>query len=456
MADPSCTAARPLLHEVVVRNARVCGTVLPLLLVGLGCIVFLSFALSTKSAYPMVEKPGIAMASKLRLGVRGRWPLGPERTWRTRDLTQQLVPGLPWNGLLHARSGNMKKLPVAYAKSSEVAIAHGPAKVYSVQAQMVLNLFRENFDLCHEIVQQQLEVLRDQREEEKRFNWRLLEKTSDVDAVVLCKRMSEVQVSARARVVAELLYLKVCIKFKEFNVSLLPSYKKGHIQFGGIHSKGLLPTQMFTQDAVELVQGQLFRIIRQTWNDQPFNSHTAKMSLCEASQIYTMFCHLGYVLRNADQRIRLEKLVSEGDVSRTPFKSLRNYISLFESEQLQHMLSVTSLEAQMAIELQVNALFGNFSALGDKFVNVLDADVTSRRQARCQLMQAVTDHKVKSIFITDHDLERFVFEAVAYGLLLNDATKQVHDIYELTPAKPVQSDPLFPDLDGDLRPPFLA
>merc|ERR1719428_2203738 len=157
----------------------------------------------------MVEKPGIAMASKLRLGVRGRWPLGPERTWRTRDLTQQLVPGLPWNGLLQARSGNMKKLPVAYAKSSEVAIAHGPAKVYSVQAQMVLNFFRENFDLCHEIVQQQLEVLRDQREEEKRFNWRLLEKTSDVDAVVLCKRMSEVQVSARARVVAELLYLKV-------------------------------------------------------------------------------------------------------------------------------------------------------------------------------------------------------------------------------------------------------
>merc|ERR1711924_8838 len=79
MPNPSSIVSKPLLQEVVAINARSCGKVLALLflLIGLGCTVLLSLALSTNSRHPMVGEPGITMAWKVRPQARTWRPMPP-------------------------------------------------------------------------------------------------------------------------------------------------------------------------------------------------------------------------------------------------------------------------------------------------------------------------------------------------------------------------------------------
>merc|ERR1740129_1270449 len=94
---------------------------------------------------------------------------------------------------------------------------------------------------------------------------------------------------------------------------------------------------------------------------------------------------------------------------------------------------IASVEAQMSMETQVTALFGDLRVLKEKLVNSLGV-VTSNEEATQKLEQALQQGEVESLRITSDDLRRLVLEAVAFGALLNDQEKQVDTIYELTPS----------------------
>lgn len=449
---------QPLLGEQVPDNAHSCGKVFALLflltgLAGLCCTVFLGWALFPFGGIwqrPLAEQPGLVMNWKAGQMARPWQAMQPAKAWQIRASTP---PDLERSFFLNARVGHAKKAWIPRAQRSDGAVADGPAKVYSGQAQMVLNSLKENPGLFDERVEQQLEALRDQRQEEE-DQQQSLEKTLEEDSLILRKRINEVRQSERLRIVKELLYLKVVNKFNKLKMPLIPALKSGgDVQLGAVNLTGLT-TAVHTGDAMELVQEHLLRIVEQHLD---LNTNEAKMPLFEASQVYAMSCFFGYWLRNADERFQLEKLADQrfqleklvGDVgvpgeqsgpgantglfgedrSVIGSKYLKNYISSFGPENFLDLRN--SVEAQAAIELQVTALFGDLKVLKDKFMNALGSG-TSREEARRKLIQAIANNDLEIISFTSQELTRLVLEAVAFGSLLNEAKKQVNSIYGLT------------------------
>jgi len=297
-------------------------------------------------------------------------------------------------------------------------------------------------------VEEELQVLQEQKEEEERQK-NALEATTKEDTLVLRRRMDEVRRNERLRIVTELLYLKVCGKFKQLQVPLIPSMKSGgNVAFGAVDLKGLT-TDVYSKDALELVREHLFRIIGQQGSTSFMGGMAVvQIALFQAGQVYAMSSLFGYYLRRVDARFQLEKLAGNfgawGDETpadaENPFaadensaKSLKDYISNFGPQEVQRMTMIASVEAQMAMESQVTALFGDLRVLKEKLVNALGV-VSSNEEATQKLEQAIQRNEVESLRIKSDDLRRLVLEAVAYGALLNDAEKQVDSIYELTPS----------------------
>merc|ERR1712113_1239270 len=113
--------------------------------------------------------------------------------------------------------------------------------------------------------------------------------------------------------------------------------------------------------------------------------------------------------------------------------SLQDYIKSFGPEEVQRMTTIASVEAQMAMESQVTALFGDMRVLKGKLVDALGI-VGSNEEATQKLEQAIQRRDVESLRITSDDLRRLVLEAAAYGAMLYDSEKQVDTVYELTPS----------------------
>lgn len=324
----------------------------------------------------------------------------------------------------------------------------GPAEIYSGQAQKALYLMKENPLLFEETVEQELEDLQVQKDEDDKAK-AALETNAKEDTLMLRKRIEEVKQNERMRIVTELLYLKVCRKFQQLQVPLIPVLKQGgDVKFGSINLKGLT-SDIYSKDALELVRDHLFRIIGQSGNPSFMGGMgVVQIALFQAGQVYAMSAMFGYYLRRVDARYQLEKLAGNfgawGDeapeASASPFaedesaaNSLKGYISSFGLDEVQSMWAVTSVEAQMAMETQVSALFGDLRALKEKLVGAVGM-VGSPEEAEQKLQEAIKKNEVESMKITSDDLRRLVLEAVAYGSLLNDAEKQVDSMYELTPA----------------------
>merc|ERR1711874_710823 len=174
-----------------------------------------------------------------------------------------------------------------------------------------------------------------------------------------------------------------------------------------------------------------------------------QISLFQASQVYAMSALFGYYLRQVDARYQLEKLAGSlgawGDDSITgsefnpvaedkgDVQSLKDYITTFGPKEVQRMTAIASVEARLALERQVTALFGDLRVLKEKLLSALGA-VSTNEEATKKLEQAIQENKLESLRITSDDLRRLVLEAVAYGALLKDSEKQVDMIYELTPS----------------------
>ncbi|CAE7311061.1 unnamed protein product, partial [Symbiodinium pilosum] len=323
----------------------------------------------------------------------------------------------------------------------------GPAEVYTGLAQKSYYLMKENPVLFDMTVDEDLEKLQVEKEDEEKQKKDL--EDAKEDTLVLRKRIEEVKMNERIRAVTELLYLKVCRKFQQLQVPLIPQLKEGgDVRFGNIDLKGLT-TDIYSADALELVRDHLFRIIGQQGGNPSFagGMGVVQIALFQAGQVYAMSAMFGYYLRRVDQRYQLEKLAGTfgawgeaAEAASNPFSqdpgaadSLKAYISSFGPDEVQSMWAVTSAEAQLAMEMQVTGLFGDLRALKDKLVTALGM-VNSPEEATMKLEQAIKAKEVESLRITSDDLRRLVLEAVAFGSLLNDSEKQFDSIYELTPA----------------------
>lgn len=320
--------------------------------------------------------------------------------------------------------------------------------MYSGQAQKALYLLQENPILFESSVEEELEALQTQKDEDERRK-NALEENPKEDTLVLRQRMEEVRDKERMRVATELLYLKVCGKFKQLNVPLIPTMKEGgNVRFGSIDIKALTEN-VYSKDALDLVREHLYRIIGQQGSTAFMgNMAIVQIALFQAGQVYAMSALFGYYLRRVDARFQLEKLAGTfgawGDETpsetESPFaqdqkqaQSLKDYVSNFGPEEMQRMTSIASVEAHMALESQVLALFGDLRVLKEKLVNAL-GPVMSNEEVSKKLEEAVRTGEVEAMRITSEDLRRLVLEAVAYGALLNDSEKQVDSLYELTPS----------------------
>jgi len=166
----------------------------------------------------------------------------------------------PYRNALNERSARARtKLHASNADLPDKWKA-GPAEVYSGVAQKALYLMKENPTLFDMTVDEELEKLQvDKEEEEKRKNE--MEANPKEDTLVLRRRIEEVKMNDRVRAVTELLYLKVCRKFQQLQVPLIPALKEGgDVRFGNIDLKALT-SDIYSQDALELVREHLFRII---------------------------------------------------------------------------------------------------------------------------------------------------------------------------------------------------
>mmetsp|Transcript_125146 Transcript_125146/g.389582 ORF Transcript_125146/g.389582 Transcript_125146/m.389582 type:complete len:343 (-) Transcript_125146:11-1039(-) len=341
--------------------------------------------------------------------------------------------------------------------------------MYSGQAQKAMYLMQENPVLFESTIEEELEALQRQKEEEERQKAAPEEEPPKKDMLVLRGRMDEVRRNERMRIVTELLYLKVCSKFKQLKVPLIPSVQSGgDVRFDPIDFNGLT-TDIYSKDALELVREHLFRIAGQSGGMGFMGGNMAivQIALFQAGQVYAMSSLFGYYLRRADARFQLEKLAGTlgawGDEApeeeaESPFakdesaqQSLKDYVSNFGPEEVQRMTTVASAEAQMAMESQVLALFGDLRALREKLVQAL-GPVSSNEEVSQKLERAVQTGEVESMRVTSNDLKRLVLEAVAFGALLNDAEKQVDTLYELAPSMSRPMSALTGDDEGRMLP----
>jgi len=324
----------------------------------------------------------------------------------------------------------------------------GPADVYTGPAQQALYLLRENPDLFDATVEAEFEKLQDQKSDAKQHD-AAEDKLQDKDAIVLRRRVQEVRESERACIATELMYLKVCNYFKNLQVQLIPPLKGGgDIKLGhaGVNIKAL--TDIYSSDALNLVKEHLFGILGQ--QSTPLGTQAiVQIALFQAGQVYAMSAIFGYYLRRVDARYQLEKLAgSFGGFGETapakgvkkPFgddeealKSLKSYVESFSPEEAQRMTAIASVEAQMAMETQVLALFGDLRILKEALVQAVGM-VISNEEATQKLQKAIEEKKVESIRFTSEDLRRVVLEAVAFGSLLYESEKQADSFYELTPS----------------------
>merc|ERR1711957_652646 len=97
------------------------------------------------------------------------------------------------------------------------------------------------------------------------------------------------------------------------------------------------------------------------------------------------------------------------------------------------MTTIASVEAQMAMEAQVLALYGDLRVLKETLVQEVGM-VRSNEEATQKLQKAIEENKVESIRITSDDLRRVVLESVAFGSLLYESEKSADNIYELRPS----------------------
>lgn len=316
-----------------------------------------------------------------------------------------------------------------------------PAKFETGYAQRALYLLEHKPFLFDSAVDSAIEALDREREQEDE-GWAVEPNRGlpPADQLMLRQRMTEVKRRDRVRTVKELLYLKVCSRFKSLGVSLLPPLKEGGSPtFDHMDSMKGLTSDIYSKEALDSVFDHLLMLVDQKVIP-PFTVgiNIALVPLLQAGRVYLQSALFGYCLRRADVRYGMEKLVrrargSDGSsAAALATAELPPFRQYFRDLNLSLRNAIDSLEARLAMESHVTALFGELGELENGIVRIL-AEVESPEERIVRLQRAIHTNEVKSLGITGDDFRRLVLEGVAYGALLYDSEKQVDRIYGLTP-----------------------
>jgi len=321
--------------------------------------------------------------------------------------------------------------------------------VYSGQAQKALYLLQTDPMLFEPAVEESLQALTAAREDEE-AKGSSPDDAHEGDMLSLRKRMDEVRESERVRTVMELLYLKVCSRFLQLKAPLVkPMRTGGDVRLGSVNLKRLTE-EIYSKEALALVREHLMQFAGpgEATLQTPFGSWVM-IPLLQAGQVYAISAMFGYYLRQVDARYQLEKLAGslgsaiggdeDGDKpdlgagDEEGAQMLKSYISSFGEAEMKRMTNIASVEARMALEAQVAALFGDLRVLKEKMMNAVGMALTEE-EANEKVMKAIENKEVESLRMSSQDLQRIVLEAVAFGSMLSDSEKQVDCWYDLTPS----------------------
>merc|ERR1719356_526847 len=154
----------------------------------------------------------------------------------------------------------------------------------------------------------------------------------------------------------------------------------------------------------------------------------------------------GYVLRRAEQRFRLDAVLHRGhDPEGRPGQPddagdgllLRYIDEAIGPGRFQNAMIFE--ETHVALQVRVNALFGDLRDLRFEFV------------AHDSWQEAVRRGELPSVKLARGDLRRLLLESVAFGCLLREAEQQADQRFTLTPASRTGLDDfgMLTDANGD-------
>jgi len=273
-------------------------------------------------------------------------------------------------------------------------------------------------------------------------------------ASALRSRLGEVRRSERQRTGADMLYMMVCEEFRRLEAPLVPALPKSGDQanFGSAPKPGALTDAAHSPQALRVVQDHVGRSIPNLSGASPGQPMQILKFTC--GQAYATSALFGYVLRRAERRFRLERSLfpdveREASSKQDADKALEDYLVSIGPGDFQD--SMLSLEAQLATEAQVEALFGDLVELKAAILETLKAAPPGEDPNR-YLQEASTRGDIATLRLTVGDFRRLLLEAIAFGALLCDVEARAQEGYGLTPAASTRLDKFGIETDDQGRP----
>lgn len=340
----------------------------------------------------------------------------------------------------------------------------GPAKLDSTPGQKAQQLLLENPALFEDNLEREFNnLVRDSSEKQAPDNGAAV--SSDLDAASLHRRILEVRQSERGRALSELLYLMVCNGFHRVGVPLSKTAKDGgRADLGRAPEAEKKLALLHSPEALAAILEHLRRSFPGTTpglsDDQGDGSsaNLVRLALFNLGQSYATSILYGYVLLRAETRLKLERSLQPKAFTGSG-RSLEDYIESIGTGNFQD--TMLTLEAHLAAELQVCAVFGDLQQLKEQLREKLSSrleksrpqgDGAGREQVRSALQDAIGSGEVASLEITGADLRRMLAEAVAFGSLLRKAEVQAQEMCDLTLVSRSRLDKFGIETDSDGNP----
>lgn len=249
---------------------------------------------------------------------------------------------------------------------------------------------------------------------------------------LLQRRIKEVRNSERGHAKSELLYLMVCDRFREVRVRLTRSLKEGGRAVLELrhYRESALTLELHKPEVLAAIEEHVARTIPSATS---WTSELVQLPLFSAGQVYAMSLLYGYVLERALARLQLERQLGLlVDQQTGDGHSLTTYLDSIGPGPFQDMM--VSLEAHVAAELQVSALFGDLLQLKGDLRDKVSSRAISKSNVKAALEEVVASGEVKSLQLTFQEFRRLLLEALAFGSLLRLAEVQAQQLGELTAA----------------------
>ncbi|KAK6921391.1 Protein of unknown function DUF760 [Dillenia turbinata] len=326
-----------------------------------------------------------------------------------------------------------------------------PLQLKSPIGQLLSQILVSHPHLVPAAVDQQLEQLQTDRDAERQKE----EPSVSGTELILYRRIAEVKSNERRKALEEILYALIVQKFKDANVSMVPTFAPSD-SLGQVDSwpgQEQKLEQLHSPEAYEMIQNHLSLILGNRMGD---SSGAAQISKLRVGQVYAASVMYGYFLKQVDQRFQLEKVMKilpqgddEGDgvehamsdtragasqdsvqnahshpevsswaggISPGGFGNgikssrLRTYVMSFDADTLQRYATIRSIEAVSIIEKHTEALVG-------------------RPEILIMPQGTMNSSKDEHIEISFGGLRRLVLEAVTFGSFLWDVESYVDSRY---------------------------